>query len=68
MNRWLFHQNEFTRTSLSATVTGVSNFAEENVFLLFTLSRLPFPVHSVTYFSTHQLCQSQCIQHVQRIE
>ena len=31
MNKWLFHQNGFTRTSLSATVTRVSNFAEENV-------------------------------------
>ena len=31
MNKWLFHQNGFTRTSLSATVTPVSNFVEENV-------------------------------------
>ena len=31
MNKWLFHQNGFTRTSLSATVTGVSIFVEENV-------------------------------------
>ena len=31
MNKWLFHQNGFTRTSLSATVTRVSNFVEENV-------------------------------------
>ena len=28
---WLFHQNGFTRTSLSATVTRVCNFVEENV-------------------------------------
>ena len=33
MNKWLFHQNGFTRTSLSATVTQVSNFVEENVCL-----------------------------------
>ena len=33
MNNWLFHQNGFTRTSLSATVTRISNFVEENVFL-----------------------------------
>ena len=33
MNKWLFHQNGFTRTSLSATVTRVSNFVEENKFL-----------------------------------
>ena len=31
MNKWLFHQNGFTRTSLSATVTRVSHFVEENV-------------------------------------
>ena len=31
MNKWLFHQNGFTRTSLSATVTRVSNFVEENM-------------------------------------
>ena len=31
MNTWLFHQNGFTRTSLLATVTRVSNFVEENV-------------------------------------
>ena len=32
-NKLLFHQNGFTRTSLSATVTRVSNFVEENVCL-----------------------------------
>ena len=31
MNKWLFHQIGFTRTSLSVTVTLVSNFVEENV-------------------------------------
>ena len=31
MNKWLFHQNGFTRTSLSATITRVSNFVEENM-------------------------------------
>ena len=31
MNKWLFHQNGFTRTSLSAIVTRVGNFVEENV-------------------------------------
>ena len=31
MNKWLFHQNGFTRTSLSATVTRVSNFVEVNM-------------------------------------
>ena len=31
MNKLLFHQDGFTITSLSATVTRVSNFVEENV-------------------------------------
>ena len=35
MNTWLFYQNGFTRTSLSATVTLVSNFGEENVCVFF---------------------------------
>ena len=35
MNKWLFHQNGFTRTSLSATLTRVSNFVEENVCVFF---------------------------------
>ena len=49
MNKWLFHQNVFTRTSLSAIATGVSNFVEENVCLFF-LHRQgdAFPMHSVT--------------------
>ena len=44
MNKWLFYQNEFSRTSLSAIVTRLSNFVEKNVFLLFTSSRLHIPV------------------------
>ena len=50
MNKWLFHQNGFTRTSLSATVTRVSNFVEENVcvWCVFTSSRTAVPVDSVT--------------------
>ena len=39
MNKWLFHQNEFSRTSLSATVTRVSNFVEENVYRQGSMSR-----------------------------
>ena len=35
MNKWLFHQNGFTRTSLSATVTRVSYFVGENVCVVF---------------------------------
>ena len=51
MNKWLFHQNRFTRTSLSATVTRVSNFGEENVFL-----SLHF-----------QDSQSRCMQYAQHV-
>ena len=39
MNKRLFHQNGFTRTSLSATVTRVSNFVDENVCVCFFLHR-----------------------------
>ena len=55
MNKWLFHQNGFRRTSLSATVTRVSNFVEENVcvWCVFTSSRLPVP----------SWCQSLNAQH-----
>ena len=51
----VIYQNGFTRTSLSATVTRVSNVVEENVFLFFTSSRLPIPVHSVTHCPTHRI-------------
>ena len=51
MNKWLFHQNGFTRTSLSATVTRISNFVEENVcvWCVFT------SVDSVTQCPTQQV-------------
>ena len=57
MNKWLFHQNVFIRTSLSATVTRVSNFDEENVCVygVFTSSRLPVPVDSVAQCPTQQV-------------
>ena len=57
MNKWVFHQNGFTRTSLSATVTRVSYFVEENVCVcgVFTSSRLPVPVDSVTQCPTQQV-------------
>ena len=56
MNKWILHQNEFTRTSLSATVTRVSNFAEKNVCAcVFYMSRLPVQVDSVTHFPTQQV-------------
>ena len=37
INKWLFHRNGFTRTSLSATVARVSNFVEKNVCVFFFL-------------------------------
>ena len=65
MNKWLFHQNGFTRTSLSATVTLVSNFVEENVCV-----KAPHPggfSHSFC-ITKGKIYQSQCTQHVQSIE
>ena len=52
LNKWLFHLNGFSRTSLSATVTRVSNFDEENVFL---------SLHG-------QGSQSRCIQCAQHVK
>ena len=43
MNKWLFHQNGFTRTSLSATETRVSNFVEEKVCVCAFLHRQGSP-------------------------
>ena len=46
MYKWLFHQNEFIKTSLSATVTRVSNFVEENVcvcVVCFDIVKAPLP-------------------------
>ena len=56
INKWLFHQNGFTRISLSATVVLVSNFVEENVcvWCVFTSSRLPVSVDPVTQCPTQQ--------------
>ena len=60
MNKWLFHQNGFTRTSLSATATRVSNFVEENVFLFFFLhgqdkATRPGASQHVTYVNRNAL-------------
>ena len=52
MNKWLFHQNGLTRTSLSATITRVSNFGEKNVCVLFF----------VFVFLHRQGSPSRCIQ------
>ena len=72
MNKWLFHQNGFTRTSLSATVTRVSNFVEKNVCVCGVClhcqrSRPSGFSHSMPN-TTGQICQSQCTQHLQSIE
>ena len=39
----VLHQNGFTRTSLSATVTRVSNFVKENVCFFFYIVKAPRP-------------------------
>ena len=53
MVKWLFHQNGLPRTSLSATVTRVSNFIEENVCVCFFF---------VVVFLHRQCSPSRCIQ------
>ena len=60
LNNWLFHKNGFTRTSLSATVTRVSNFVEEMCvcFVFFTSSRHLVLVHSVTHSLPNRLNMS----------
>ena len=59
MNKWGFHQNGLTRTSLSATVTRVSNFVEENVcVLLFFSHRLGSPSRCI---------QSRIVQQVKYV-
>ena len=55
MNKRLFHQNGFTRTSLSATVTRVSNFVEENVCVWCVLHRQGSPSGCQSLFSTQQV-------------
>ena len=53
----VFHQNGFTRTSLPATVTRVSNFVEEKVCLgcFFYIVKAPRPGDSVTQCPTQQV-------------
>ena len=42
-----------------ATVTGVGNFVDENVFLFYIVKApRPVPVHSVNHCLTRQICQS----------
>ena len=53
--KWILHQNGYTRTSLSATVTRVSNFAENNVCACFFYIVKAPPVDSVTHFPTQQV-------------
>ena len=55
MNKWLFHQNGFTRPSLSATVTRVSNFVEENVSVCVLHRQGSVLVDSVTHCPTQQV-------------
>ena len=62
MNKWLFHQNGFTRTSLSATVTRVSNFVEENVCLWCVLHRQGSP----SWWIQSLECPTQQVKYVNR--
>ena len=64
MNKWLFHQNGFTRTSLSAKVTQVSNFSRKKCACGVFLHRQgsPVPVDSVTQ------CPTQQVKYVNRNE
>ena len=58
MKKWLFHQNGFTRTNLSAVVTPVSNFVEKNVCVCewcIYIVKAPHPVDSVTQCPTQQV-------------
>ena len=58
MNKWLFHQNGFTKTSLSATITRVSNFVEKNVcvcVVCFYIVKAPVSVDSVSQCPTQQV-------------
>ena len=73
MNIWLFHQNGFTRSSLSATVTRVGNFVEENVCVVcfYTIKapgpggfRLSMPEHNRLNMSIamHSACSKHRIK------
>ena len=63
MNKCLYHQNGFTRTSLSATVTRVCNFSEENVCVwCFYIVKAPVSVDSVTQWQ----CPTQQVKYVNR--
>ena len=55
MQEWLFHQNGFTRTSLSATVTRVYHFVEENVYVHGVFLHRQVPVDSVIQCPTQQV-------------
>ena len=68
MNKWLFHQNGSTRTSLSATVTRVSNFVEEYVCVWCQGSPSWWIQSLNAQHKRLKICQSQCTQHVQSIE
>ena len=70
MNKLLFHQNGFTRTSLSATLTQVILLRKMCVCGVFLHRQGSCPSgfsHSMPN-STGKICQLQCTQHVQSIE
>ena len=62
----VFYQNGFTRTSLSATITRVSNFVEESVLLLlhsqYPLSRcIQSLIQHVKYANRNALCMLKAL-------
>ena len=66
MNKWLFHQNGFTRTSLSATVTRVSNFVKENMCVCGVFlhrQKAPVPVDSVDQCPKQQVKNMSIAMH-----
>ena len=71
IEQMLFHQNGFTRNSLSATVTRVSNFVEESSVCGVLLHRQGPHLGGFSHLmpnTTGEICQSQSTQHVQIIE
>ena len=62
MNKWLFNQNGFTKTSLSAIVTRVSDFVEENVCVCVCVCVCVRVCVCVCLHCQGSLSLSQCIQ------
>ena len=61
MNKWLFHQNGFTRLCLSATVTRVSNVVVENMCVFYIVKA----AHPGGF--SHSFCPTQQVKYVNGI-